>query len=143
MAIMDLIGQGTNLGEDTTIEATNGNINLSKYPLSIMEIGGGSLLPQLAYNEDQNRYAFSDLYTPFTSTNSYTFRKPDGATDPGTGIQNPNPGNEVILFNRNFKKYYGVDTKFNNRLTTQLGANNKLYFNLLNSINEIYIYIYL
>lgn len=143
MAIMDLIGQGTNLGEDTTIEATNGNINLSKYPLSIMEIGGGSLLPQLAYNEDQNRYAFSDLYTPFTSTNSYTFRKPDGATDPGTGIQNPNPGNEVILFNRNFKKYYGVDTKFNNRLTTQLGANNKLYFNLLNSINEIFSYNYL
>ncbi len=138
-AIMDLIGQGTNLGTDTTIEASNGNVNLETYPLSIMEVGGGSLLPQIAFNQDQNRYAFSDLYTPFTSTNSYTFRKPDG-TDPGTGIQNPNAGNEVIIFNRNFNKYYKVNTKFNNNLTTATSAQIQQFFNLLNSINEIMSY---
>jgi hypothetical protein len=148
MAIMDLIGQGTNLGTDAFKDSTNGNINLSKYPLSIMEIGGGSLLPQLSFNEDQNRFAFSDLYTPFTSTNTYNFEK--AITGAGSaiikeqqGFQNANAGNEVIIFNRDFKKYYGVDTKFNNSITNALATNNKIFWNLLNSINEIFSYNYL
>ncbi len=142
MAIMDLISQGTNLGRDTKMDSTNGNINLSKYPLSIMEVGGGSLLPQISYNEDQNRYAFSNLYSPFTSTNTYNFQK--AQTGPPIieqqGFQNPNSGNEVIIFNRNFKKYYGVNTKFNNNLTDNIPD---IFYNLLNSINEIFSYNYL
>ena len=145
MAVMDLIGQGTNLGKNSSMDSTNGNINISKYPLSIMEIGGGSLLPQLSFNQDQNRFAFSDLYTPFTSTNTYNFTKAE--TGPPIieqqGFQNSNAGNEVIIFNRNFKKYYGVDTKINNQITTQLSSENKIFWNLLNSINEIFSYNYI
>ena len=145
MAVMDLIGQGTNLGEDTITETTNGNINLAKYPLSIMEIGGGSLLPQISFNEDQNRFNFSDLYTPFTSTNTYNFTKAE--TGPPiileSGFQNPNAGNEVILFNRNFVKYYRVDTKYNNQMTIVLAASNKIFYNFINSINEIFTYNFL
>ena len=146
MAVMDLIGQGTNLGRNTKMDSTNGNINLSQYPLSIMEIGGGSLLPQISYNQDQNRFAISDLYTPFTSTNTYNFTKAEvdgngNIIKEQQGFQNPNPGNEVILFNRNFKKYYGVDTKFNNSITAAL--TDKIFWNLLNSINEIFSYNYL